>query len=165
MNAPTIARAGFVGTDEKGRFVHYCHCGAWGSFGVEVSLREGKLGTWYCAEHRPKPVPVAVPETPAPKAAPKTPPDAPWPGPTSPSRCAHCGKPEARGNVLLPIGVRDHVWLHDLCREAWRASRYVACLAELKAKMAAAHPDRGGSSAAFIAARREYVAARRAMRP
>jgi hypothetical protein len=38
-------------------------------------------------------------------------------------------------------------------------------LKALKAKMAAAHPDHGGTSAAFIAARREYVAARRAMRP
>jgi hypothetical protein len=34
-------------------------------------------------------------------------------------------------------------------------------LAELKAAMAAAHPDRGGTSEAFIAARRRYVAARR----
>jgi hypothetical protein len=34
----------------------------------------------------------------------------------------------------------------------------------LKAAMAAAHPDRGGSSAAFIEARSRYVAARRQMR-
>jgi hypothetical protein len=34
----------------------------------------------------------------------------------------------------------------------------------LKAAMAAAHPDRGGSSAAFIEARSRYVAARRAAR-
>jgi hypothetical protein len=34
-------------------------------------------------------------------------------------------------------------------------------LAELKAVMAAAHPDRGGTSEAFIAARRRFVAARR----
>ena len=33
-------------------------------------------------------------------------------------------------------------------------------LAELKAAMAAAHPDRGGSNAAFIEARRRYVEAR-----
>jgi hypothetical protein len=46
-------REGFVGYDEDGHFVHYCHCGKWGSFGHNVSLREGKLGTWYCREHRP----------------------------------------------------------------------------------------------------------------
>jgi hypothetical protein len=37
-------------------------------------------------------------------------------------------------------------------------------LAALKAAMAAAHPDKGGSSAAFIEARARYVAARRACR-
>jgi hypothetical protein len=37
-------------------------------------------------------------------------------------------------------------------------------LAQLKAAMAAAHPDRGGSSVAFIAARAAYVEARRAQR-
>ncbi len=37
-------------------------------------------------------------------------------------------------------------------------------LASLKAAMAAAHPDKGGSSAAFIEARHRYVAARRAQR-
>jgi hypothetical protein len=37
-------------------------------------------------------------------------------------------------------------------------------LQKLKAEMAAAHPDRGGSSAAFIAARARYVEARRALR-
>jgi hypothetical protein len=37
-------------------------------------------------------------------------------------------------------------------------------LAELKTAMAAAHPDRGGSNAAFIEARARYVAARRQAR-
>jgi hypothetical protein len=37
-------------------------------------------------------------------------------------------------------------------------------LAALKAAMAAAHPDKGGSNAAFIEARARYVAARRAQR-
>jgi hypothetical protein len=37
-------------------------------------------------------------------------------------------------------------------------------LARLKAEMAAAHPDKGGSSAAFIEARQRYVEARRHMR-
>jgi hypothetical protein len=37
-------------------------------------------------------------------------------------------------------------------------------LPALKAEMAAAHPDRGGSNAAFIEARARYVAARRRLR-
>jgi hypothetical protein len=47
------------------------------------------------------------------------------------------------------------------------SNRYSHCdedqpdLRQLKAEMAAAHPDRGGSSAAFIAARQRYLAARR----
>jgi hypothetical protein len=45
----------FVDYDADGRFVHYCHCGKWGSFGYGVSLRNGKLGRWYCSEHRPRP--------------------------------------------------------------------------------------------------------------
>jgi hypothetical protein len=105
--------------DARGRFIHLCAvCGKDASFGHDVRLSEGGLGTWYCAEHRPKEdaaAPEAVPEAPC----------APWPGPTSPSRCAHCGGLETRGNVLLPIGVNDHVWVHDLCREAWRASPHV----------------------------------------
>lgn len=37
-----------------GGFVHYCcKCGAWGAFGYGVSLLKGRLGTWYCREHRP----------------------------------------------------------------------------------------------------------------
>jgi hypothetical protein len=102
------SRAGFAGP-----FVHYCHCGAWGSFGVDVKLHKGEPGQWYCAEHYPYPMPKATPETPR----------LPWPGPTSPSRCAHCSEPETRGNPLLPVGVKDHVWVHDLCLEAWRAAR------------------------------------------
>jgi len=37
-----------------GPFEHYCRCGAWGAFGYGVHLRSGKLGAWYCREHRPK---------------------------------------------------------------------------------------------------------------
>jgi len=51
---PTKPGPGFVGYDEEGRFVHYCACGEWGSFGYNVSLRTGRLGTWYCREHRPQ---------------------------------------------------------------------------------------------------------------
>jgi hypothetical protein len=42
-----------IGFDEHGRFLHYCHCGAWGSRGVGFSFLKGMLGTWYCAEHAP----------------------------------------------------------------------------------------------------------------
>jgi hypothetical protein len=33
-------------------FMHYCHCGRWGAFGYGVDLLNGKLGRWYCTEHR-----------------------------------------------------------------------------------------------------------------
>jgi hypothetical protein len=46
-------KPGLVGFDEAGRFFHYCACGEWGSFGYGVLLREDRLGTWYCAAHRP----------------------------------------------------------------------------------------------------------------
>lgn len=39
------------GFDEEGRFLHYCHCGKWGSRGTGVSLLKGRLGKWYCADH------------------------------------------------------------------------------------------------------------------
>jgi hypothetical protein len=38
----------------EGAFLHFCvECGAFGAFGYGVSLRAGRLGRWYCAEHRP----------------------------------------------------------------------------------------------------------------
>jgi hypothetical protein len=33
-------------------FLHYCHCGKWGSFGTGVSLKDERLGTWLCGEHK-----------------------------------------------------------------------------------------------------------------
>jgi len=36
-------------------FEHPCYCGKPGLFGFGVSLRNEKLGTWYCGEHRPIP--------------------------------------------------------------------------------------------------------------
>jgi hypothetical protein len=39
--------------DEYDRLLHYCQCGEWGAFGYNVDLRNGKLGNWYCFEHRP----------------------------------------------------------------------------------------------------------------
>jgi hypothetical protein len=37
---------------QRGPFIHYCHCGKWASFGFNVNLRDGKEGTWRCFEHR-----------------------------------------------------------------------------------------------------------------
>lgn len=47
-----LIRPGFVGYDAADRFVHYCHCGAWGAFGFNVALCNDRLGTWHCREHR-----------------------------------------------------------------------------------------------------------------
>jgi len=44
--APTAATSTFY--DEAGRFVPRCACGAYGTFGVGVSLLQGKEGTWWC---------------------------------------------------------------------------------------------------------------------
>jgi hypothetical protein len=40
--------------DEAGRFIHKCWCGKEGAFGVGCFPRAGKLGLFYCLEHRPK---------------------------------------------------------------------------------------------------------------
>jgi hypothetical protein len=33
--------------------LHFCCiCGAWGSYGFGVNLRDGKMGRWFCAAHR-----------------------------------------------------------------------------------------------------------------
>jgi hypothetical protein len=57
--------------------------------------------------------------------------DAHWPGPTPASRCAHCGLPELH-DPLLPIGVRDHVWVHRNCWAPWRAQRQRSALEALE---------------------------------
>jgi hypothetical protein len=54
--------------------------------------------------------------------------------------------------------------LADFLAERYRNEDKPPDLRQLKAAMAAAHPDRGGSSAAFIEARQVYVAARRRLR-
>jgi hypothetical protein len=46
----------------------------------------------------------------------------------------------------------------------WKREPEAADLQKLKADMAAAHPDRGGSNAAFLEARKRYVHARRRVR-
>ena len=77
----------------------------------------------------------------------------------------------------LPLKFRQRWWretnygrrppspelLHE-ARHNYRCRDRVPDLRKLRAAMAAAHPDHGGSSAAFIEARSRYVAARRQMR-
>lgn len=44
--------------------------------------------------------------------------EANWPTtPSDDSVCAHCRQ---RSDVLLPIGIKNHVWLHSQCWEPWR---------------------------------------------
>ena len=53
---------------------------------------------------------------------------------TDPSRCAHCGQPETRDSVLLPIGAgARHAWLHSDCWAQWRERRRAKAIAELAA--------------------------------
>jgi hypothetical protein len=53
LDLPCAARRGRV-QELDGLFLHFCvECGAYGAFGYDVSLRAGRLGRWYCAEHRP----------------------------------------------------------------------------------------------------------------
>jgi hypothetical protein len=77
-------------------------------------------------------------------------------------------KLEARGEIWSRAE-RERFYLRDPRLDPdWnrphRGERYQpdpAHLAKLKQEMAAAHPDKGGSNAAFIEARRKYVEARR----
>jgi hypothetical protein len=53
LELPCAGRCGRV-HEVEGVFLHFCcECGAYGAFGVGVNLRAGRLGRWYCAEHRP----------------------------------------------------------------------------------------------------------------
>jgi hypothetical protein len=40
--------------DDEGHFIHECWCGKEGSFGVGCFPRAGKLGQFYCHDHRPE---------------------------------------------------------------------------------------------------------------
>lgn len=49
------ARIGLTMWNDREPFIHYCQvCGAWGAFGFEVDLLKGRLGRWYCLEHKPE---------------------------------------------------------------------------------------------------------------
>ena len=53
LEQPYAARRGRI-QELEGAFLHFCvECGAFGAFGYDVCLRAGRLGRWYCAEHRP----------------------------------------------------------------------------------------------------------------
>ena len=39
--------------DSEGRFIHLCWCGRWGMHGFNYDPRHGRLGTWFCGEHKP----------------------------------------------------------------------------------------------------------------
>jgi len=49
------SRRGRVEARPDGLLLHFCaECGAWGAFGYGVRLGAGRVGRWYCAEHRPR---------------------------------------------------------------------------------------------------------------
>ena len=54
LEQPCAARRGQT-QEVEGAFLHFCvECGAFGAFGYGVSLGAGRLGRWYCREHRPQ---------------------------------------------------------------------------------------------------------------
>jgi hypothetical protein len=47
-------RRGHVVVLDNGAFLHFCcRCGRFGAFGYGLRVRAGRLGRWYCGEHRP----------------------------------------------------------------------------------------------------------------
>jgi hypothetical protein len=46
-----------------------------------------------------------------------------WPKQFDPTRCLHCGKPEDQFGLgpFIPIGARNHLWMHRQCHDPWRA--------------------------------------------
>jgi hypothetical protein len=53
LDQPCAARRGRV-QESDGAFLHFCcRCGRFAAFGFGVNLRAGRLGRWYCGEHRP----------------------------------------------------------------------------------------------------------------
>ena len=55
--------------------------------------------------------------------------------PSTPGRCAWCGKPESPSAVVLPFGteVGTHAWLHCECWSGWHEARRAAAIAALRA--------------------------------
>jgi hypothetical protein len=55
LEQPCVARRGRVQELDGGPFLHFCcQCGRFAAFGYGVRLRAGRLGRWYCGEHRPE---------------------------------------------------------------------------------------------------------------
>ncbi len=56
LEQPCAARRGRVQElPDNGTFLHFCcRCGRFAAFGYGVRLRAGRLGRWYCGEHRPE---------------------------------------------------------------------------------------------------------------
>jgi hypothetical protein len=57
------------------------------------------------------------------------------PAPSTPGRCARCGKPESLSAVVLPFGTEPgtHTWLHAECWPAWHRARRAEAIAALQA--------------------------------
>jgi hypothetical protein len=54
LEQPCAARRGLVQELDR-TFLHFCvHCGRFAAFGHGVHLSAGRLGRWYCGEHRPE---------------------------------------------------------------------------------------------------------------
>ena len=54
LQEPCAARRGRMLQLDRA-FLHFCcRCGRFGPFGYGVHLRTGRLGRWYCGEHRPQ---------------------------------------------------------------------------------------------------------------
>jgi hypothetical protein len=54
LSEPCPARRGRV-QETSGRIVHFCaECGRLAAFGYGVRLTAGRLGRWYCGQHRPQ---------------------------------------------------------------------------------------------------------------
>lgn len=54
LEQPCAARRGLVRELDR-TFLHFCvHCGRFAAFGYGVQLSAGRLGRWYCGEHRPE---------------------------------------------------------------------------------------------------------------
>jgi hypothetical protein len=53
LEQPCASRRGQV-LEVDGVFLHFCcRCGRFGAFGYGAHLKAGRLGSWYCREHRP----------------------------------------------------------------------------------------------------------------
>jgi hypothetical protein len=56
------------------------------------------------------------------------------PAPSTPDRCAWCGKDESPGAVVVPFGAGPgtHAWLHSECWSAWHQARRAHAIAVLE---------------------------------